>query len=526
MKKHNTPIIIILIGILLRLVYLYFFKDNTMNWDELFPMAFSLSCNSYFDLVKKLALEDCHPPLFVLISRFFISLGDDRFFLLRTMNVFFSSLNLFFFYQMMKRYSKNKKIVIMSLVFMSLSPWMLKESIRVFRYTTFLTFVLLSYISFFDLYHKRNKKNTIFYIISTLLCFYTHYYALFVFLPQFILGLSKRSDRKNYFFVDILIVVFYLPFLLYSNSSPLNPNFYKTTLKGSIGWLVPVDFSKFFTRMLTNYLVYDLNLFVDLIGILVAVILIYTFIKSDRFIKMVLFLPPVLLTITAFIFQFIFKQGLVEYNHFVFTIPLFFYSLGVFFCHKKRSLLIPILITIFIFSISLHLLNNTGDMFDLFVKDILAKHADSKTMVYIFPAYYFINVRYYLSDFPTKINVIPLDFDLESLKRSFQNKYYNKRIFFVRNMTGESLHHGKINKLLDYLRSRKDLLSKTYSNQVSLFFQPYDKIDKKTLDSFSEKGKGRAFFIMSITESEKLLTIILCLLSFFSLAFEIIKERD
>ena len=87
--------IIIVLGIILRLNYDTFL--NGYNFDE-FAIISIAKLNFPFEILKHIALEDYHAPLYYLVAHFF-SNSENTELHLRILNILFSAINIFYFYR-------------------------------------------------------------------------------------------------------------------------------------------------------------------------------------------------------------------------------------------------------------------------------------------------------------------------------------------------------------------------------------------------------------------------------------------
>ncbi|WP_321419160.1 glycosyltransferase family 39 protein [uncultured Methanomethylovorans sp.] len=128
------------------------------------------------------AIESSQAPLHMIILHF-MDLFSSSEFSLRLPSVIFGTLTIPITYLMGKRlFGKEEGII--SAFLLSISMMHLWYSQEARMYAQMVLFASLSLYLFYVAVHDNDKKIWVFYVIFSTLAFYSHYYAVFVFIPE------------------------------------------------------------------------------------------------------------------------------------------------------------------------------------------------------------------------------------------------------------------------------------------------------------------------------------------------------
>ncbi|MCK9223734.1 MAG: glycosyltransferase family 39 protein [Candidatus Muirbacterium halophilum] len=394
--KNKLFWIIFSIAILIRLLALNISLNDYLDWDEINSVKWNLECNNSLELIKWISNNDPHPPLFHLIMRFFMNIFGKTDITYKLVLFLFSILNCFLSYLLAKRLGFNRFYSLGFMLLFSLSPYEVFDVKRV--YNSFLFFSMLNIILFYDF---LNGKRKILYIISSVILFYYHFFAIFLVLPQIIIVFYRHREKLIYSLISVFI---FLPYLFLAKTSPLY-FFLKKDSHSNISWINPYGLG-FFREMFHKYTgeVFYLDESILLIEFLIIVLIgifsikiIAKDLKQKNEIVSVYFISFLLLFGIGFIYQILFKQGIIEWNHISYLFPLFIFCIIKIYDKKWFYLII-----VFLFTFSLIIQFKDYEYSE--IKDLkrIIKE-ETPQNIYFFPQYYLNNIPYYLKNCKARI---------------------------------------------------------------------------------------------------------------------------
>lgn len=181
-KEKIILFLILVLALILRLVNL-----NQSFWlDEAAQLLMSQKSLAFLWFGRA---ADFHPPLFSVLTYFWLKLGTSEVFL-RLLPVFFGVLVVYFVYLVGKKLL-NEKIALLAGLFLAISPYHIYYSQEMRMYS------LLAFLATASMYFLW-QKNWFFYFIFTVALLYTHYASFFVIFAQaiWILFWQKESLKK------------------------------------------------------------------------------------------------------------------------------------------------------------------------------------------------------------------------------------------------------------------------------------------------------------------------------------------
>ena len=186
---------IIIIAISLRLINL---GNESLWYDE----AFSLGISKFpVEKIISSTSQDVHPPFYYILLHYWINVFGDNDFALKLMSIFFSIISIIVVYIFVQRIYNFRVAVIASLL-LSFSRLDIYYSREVRMYTLIALLTLISMICLYFYFEKKKKSYLLIFAISTTLNLYTHNFALFVFVAQFLLSvfyivaISFKSNKN------------------------------------------------------------------------------------------------------------------------------------------------------------------------------------------------------------------------------------------------------------------------------------------------------------------------------------------
>jgi len=233
----------------------------------------------------------------------------------------------------------NKRVGIISSVFISLSPFHLFHSQDARHYSLFVFLTLLSMLLFLKILNESFEKKCklyIFYAIATVLLLYTHLWGIFVVLAQNIFFFLRKHDEKRRWIVaqTVIFVTFFVWFAPFV-SFLLKEKEYITACLAWIsrpGLYSLIEMFKTFSYGGMHYGRSDFFVRLEEIGFSSALLYIFSFFfvlgavpsgKKDSqkilFLALWLLLPVLILFISSFIFFPVFVD-----RYFLFVLPAYY----------------------------------------------------------------------------------------------------------------------------------------------------------------------------------------------------------
>jgi uncharacterized membrane protein len=206
-----TIIIVLLAALVLRLFNLGY--DGLWH-DELLTAVVTHPENSVIDVVNILK-GDVHPPLHPVLTNIFCTIFGHNDITLRLINVLMGVWGVFAGYLLAKELF-NKKVALYALGLLVLNSFLIRYSQEARSYAQLSVFANYSFLYFVRLLKNDfERKNAIYYVLTTAAMLYTHYFALFVLASQFVAFFFfmdwKRFKQKLWYY----IVTFAMPNILF-----------------------------------------------------------------------------------------------------------------------------------------------------------------------------------------------------------------------------------------------------------------------------------------------------------------------
>jgi uncharacterized membrane protein len=172
------------------------------------------SDQTFSDTINALVQSPEHAPLYFILARFWLQLFSDSIVALRSFSVFFGLLCLPAIYYLALVLFKSQTASIISLMFLSISPFYVAYSQEARPYSLWIFLILTSSISFLQALRTKSNFYWIAYLITTIVNLYTSLFSWLILLAQgcyLILFLSKKNRyilKKSLFILLASLVVF------------------------------------------------------------------------------------------------------------------------------------------------------------------------------------------------------------------------------------------------------------------------------------------------------------------------------
>lgn len=286
----NIFIIVFIVGITLLYVSLIF---NQNIWtDEAFTMQL-VNLGSIVEIIKGTAV-DVHPPLYYLITYFFVSLFGAT---IQTYKIV-SIVPMFFTMLLGVLYIKpwfGTKTTVLYILFLNAIPSIMEYGVQVRMYSWCLFFISFAALSAYGYYHFKCRKYLLFLTLTALCACYTHNFAMISAVFIYILlgiALMLREHRFHlkWLLSGITISVLYLPWLLVL--------YHQTNNRVGNYWILDINKETvlgYFSDIFGSRIPYSTTMFVSLW--LIAIVLLLVSVHRDRnvgILGILLFLVPIL----------------------------------------------------------------------------------------------------------------------------------------------------------------------------------------------------------------------------------------
>ena len=215
-SNHFFPILILLFSIILRL---YGLSKESIWIDEAYSLE--LSSRSFSEITIGTA-NDQHPPFYYYLLKIWM-FGTTNLIKARYLSVLLGVINIiqiFYFSRYLFKTNKKNIYIITSLI--AISPIHIWYSQEIRMYILLLVLTTASTFFFTKLISENySKKQFAYYVILNLFSIYTHNYAIFIILFQFLftcfLSISKKITKKMFLkiiFGFFFVLISYSPWII------------------------------------------------------------------------------------------------------------------------------------------------------------------------------------------------------------------------------------------------------------------------------------------------------------------------
>jgi uncharacterized membrane protein len=184
--------LILVIGAALRFAILghgSFWVDEAYSVD--------ISSRDPFELVRRAAAVDSHPPLYYLLLRGWLSIFGDSEYAVRSLSAVIGVLVIVVVYQLGVAIA-GRWLGLSASLLTAVSPFYVRYSGEARMYMLAALLTGASFLFLIRLLEERSRRDSVLYVLATTLLLYTHVYGLFVLLAQVIIVLARlRSDSAS-----------------------------------------------------------------------------------------------------------------------------------------------------------------------------------------------------------------------------------------------------------------------------------------------------------------------------------------
>lgn len=205
-----APLILVLVNFVLKIRYVSY---PSLAKDEPFSVYYS-----QFDLTTIISelSQGNNPPLYEVFLHIWTNFFGISEFSVRLPSVVFSSLTVYFIYQICRKFFSIKIAILAALLF-TLSNYQIYFAHEARVYPLFMLLTTVSMYQFLKLItDQRSKMNVIFYLTINILLLYAHFFSWFVLFVQvsvlIALYWNRRGELLKFAKYFGIIVLFYLPY--------------------------------------------------------------------------------------------------------------------------------------------------------------------------------------------------------------------------------------------------------------------------------------------------------------------------
>ena len=265
LKKNVHQLILLVLLFFTAVKLISGLTANPLFMDELFTLNILYS-NDLYKIILYGNILDNHPPLYHLIMFVFTQCFGVSEFIIRLPSVLFNIISIYLIFILAKKLFSPTHGLISAIVAIILMPNVyISQNARGYSLLlllSILTMIFLLNIISYKLKQKEKKTPfniLFFYIFSSLLCMYTHYYGcILVFCELLFLFLFfYKQIFKEIFIITISLTLLFGPWLLISFPNGLdivNPNF--------INWINWCCFENYNIYILTSLIIIGILLYI------------------------------------------------------------------------------------------------------------------------------------------------------------------------------------------------------------------------------------------------------------------------
>ena len=213
-KTQYRPVIIfILITAVFVALRLWRLTSYGLWFDETFSLHAARLGST--ELLKFVATDIVHPPLFYLLLKGWITIGGDTLLWLKLFPLIVSIFSIVPFLLLSKELGLKTSERNLSFFLMAVNPFLIYYAQELRMYSLLLFLVLWSLTLFLYFLNRGSSKFPYLLLAVNLLLIYTHYFGWFVVFGEFCYVLFRRRDRLSYFLMLVVaLAVCYVPWAL------------------------------------------------------------------------------------------------------------------------------------------------------------------------------------------------------------------------------------------------------------------------------------------------------------------------
>jgi len=197
--ENKILLALVIIGTIVRL---YKLQYQSPWGDELFTMINTTTDKSFIEIFQILK-NDVHPPLYYYIIHCFNFIFGDTLFSARVVSVLFGICGFLSIYYLGKELI-NKKIGLIAVALLILNHFHLYHSQEARMYSMLFFTTTISFYYLIKFIKNPTLKSALFHSIFACLMIYTHFFALFTLLSQYLILLYFLYSFRKSRFITII----------------------------------------------------------------------------------------------------------------------------------------------------------------------------------------------------------------------------------------------------------------------------------------------------------------------------------
>ena len=295
MKKRDfitSDFFIVALVAVMTILYVSLIFNHNIWTDEAFTMDL-VNSNSIVGIIKGTAV-DVHPPLYYLITYFFVALFGTSVQVYKIVSIVPMVLTMLLGLFYVKPWFGTKTAVLY-ILFLNAIPCVMEYGVQVRMYSWCIFFISLAAFSAYGYYQSKTKKHLLLLTLAALCACYTHNFAMIsaVFIYIFLgisLILRERKIPFKWLLSGIVVSIFYLPWLLIL--------YHQTNNRVGNYWISNIDRETilgYFSDIFGSRIPYSTSMFVILLLLSMVLLLIrICYDKNSGLFGIMLFLVPML----------------------------------------------------------------------------------------------------------------------------------------------------------------------------------------------------------------------------------------
>lgn len=222
LKQYKTQLSLLCIMLTAFVMRFYHLSNSSLWLDELHTMNEADPSLTWAQLFDYLKCCDQHPPIFFMVERIMFTLFGYTEYVARVAPALAGIGCVWAMYRLGKELA-DEHLGLIAAAITSFSYFNIFYSQEARDYIFLWMFTALSFACFFRFAKSLKRADAIWYIISTILLLYSHYFSLLVIFCQLviftILWAAEYGNRKkfflSFFIAEIVVLAVYLPWLPY-----------------------------------------------------------------------------------------------------------------------------------------------------------------------------------------------------------------------------------------------------------------------------------------------------------------------
>lgn len=220
--------------------------DSCLWFDEIFGVH--AASHGWFEMIRFVALDLIHPPLFYVLLKVWISAGGESVFWLRLFPFLFSIAAIAPFFLLCRELNLKNGEILTAFLLVAVNGALIRYSQEVRMYSMLFCFALVSLWLFARVFNRQSKTILIWLFVANLLLIYTHYFGWLVVLSELTaIFVLHRKQIKAFLISTSLLMLMFAPWI-WAIASAANQN---AGFGQNLGWAAKPGVKKIVQFLLT-----------------------------------------------------------------------------------------------------------------------------------------------------------------------------------------------------------------------------------------------------------------------------------